>query len=105
VVAENATTTVQRVNHILRHETFPEDFATLMQSYNLPIVLVVSEAADETTLSQQSGDSATIDMEEQTQRQLTIADFDLKVVALIQEVFRLDFELFNYSTEIPSFSA
>jgi hypothetical protein len=103
VPTKNATTTtVQRVDHILRHESLPEDFAALMQSYNLPIVLAPPVAAtDVRTLLQHPGNSTTIVAEEEPpQRQLTIADFDPKVVALIQEVYRLDFVLFNYSTEI-----
>jgi hypothetical protein len=66
-------------------------------------------ATDVRTLLQHPGNSTNIVAEEEPpQRQLTIADFDPKVVALIhsQEVYRLDFVLFNITRqEVPTVHA
>jgi len=75
----HAPSVVEVVQHVLKYETLADDFNALMEQYNLTVRLTPDDR-------QQVVDG----------KKLTVNDVSKANIALINELYRQDFEMFGY---------
>lgn len=77
-------TGVRLVDHILRYESLDEEFNRLMKLYGVGIRLPLRRDSQSAMLVVEKGS------------RLSVADFSLDTIRVINEYYRLDFQLFDY---------